>query len=225
MAAVDKVETLSHQVSVQIRSDIISGRYEPGSPLRLANLAKEFGVSMSVIREVLIRLSEQNLVSTFPNQGFKVVSISREDLEDIVDMRVHLECLAVRRSVEIGDVDWEAKIVSTHHLLERAQFLDDLNTTLLSDEWVHAHAQFHDALGVACGSPRLLAMTRSLRDGSEIYRQLTGGQSLEGKRDVAAEHRELMQLALARDAEGLSSALERHIRLTAEAILRNHLLD
>src|SRR5471032_953685 len=103
-----------------IRADILSGALLPGTPLRLAALAKRYDVSMSVVREALTRLSEHNLAVLAPNQGFRVVEISRPDLLELTELRANLEGLALTRSIDRGDVQWEARVISAHHVLERA---------------------------------------------------------------------------------------------------------
>ena len=224
MTTKQRAASLTAHVHEQLRADILNGRHAPGSPLRLASLAKQFEVSMSVIREALVRLAEQHLVVLAPNQGFRVVDISREDLVDLTEMRIMLEGLALRRSIENGDVNWEAKILATHHVLERAPLARD-GEPGTTDEWSAAHAAFHDALGVACDSPRLLTMVRSLRDSSELYRQLSGAGGGEGSRDIAGEHRQLMELATSRQADQAVEALRLHFQRTTDAVLRTVLTD
>jgi DNA-binding GntR family transcriptional regulator len=211
--------SLTIQVHDVIRRDILAGRILPGTPLRLAALAKRFDVSMSVIREALIRLTEQNLVTATPNQGFRVVEISRADLVDLVALRVQLEGTAFRESIERGDRQWEASIVAAHYLLERATPEAAAHGWGESEEWQKAHWDFHDALGSACGRPRLIAITRSVRDDAELYYQLNSERAKEMDRDVATEHRDLLKLALARDSERAVSLLEEHLARTAEALL------
>jgi DNA-binding GntR family transcriptional regulator len=207
-----------------IRADILSGALLPGSPLRLAALAKRYDVSMSVVREALTRLAEHNLAVLAPNQGFRVVEISRADLLELTDLRTNLEGIALARSIERGDVQWEARVVSAHHVLERATMAreDGLGST---DEWSEAHAEFHEALVSACASPRLLSITQSLRNSAELYRQLSALRNAESGRDLADEHRELMGLAVARKASEATAALARHIERTTELVLASALKD
>jgi len=218
------VSTASRAVFVHdsIRAEIVSGALAPGTPLRLAVLAQRYDVSMSVVREALTRLAEHNLAVLAPNQGFRVVEISRDDLIDLTELRVNLEGLALERSVERGDVQWEAQVVSAHHVLERAAMAraDGPGST---DEWSDAHAAFHEALVSACGRPRLLALTESLRNSSELYRQLSAVDHSETGRDLLAEHRQLMDLAIARQGPEARAALARHIERTTELVLANAL--
>lgn len=217
MVATGESPSLGQHVYREIRADILSGRIAPGTPMRLAALSKRYDVSSAVVRETLIRLAERNLLVLSPNQGFRVVDISPEDLADITEMRALLEGLALRRSIESGDVEWEARVVATHHILERTPFRADGGKGS-TDIWSRAHAAFHEALGSGCGSPRLQQMTNLLRDSSEIYRQMSMDEGGPGGRDVAAEHRELRDLAINRRPDEAVDALHRHLQRTADAV-------
>ena len=108
--------------------------------------------------------------------------------------------------------------MSTHYVLENTPFMnpDRPGTT---DEWSVAHDAFHDALGVACASPRLLSYTRMLRDSAELYRQISGASARAPKRDIAAEHKQLMELATTRQAAAARVALEKHLQMTADSAI------
>lgn len=216
MATVPGGTTRTQYVYDELRSSILRGTHAAGSPLRLQELSERFGVSMSVVREALTKLSERHLVTNEPNIGFRVAALSREDLLDLVDMRVEFEGLALERSIEHGDLDWAASVISAHYVLEHTPIRrnDEPGTT---DEWSEAHERFHDTLGAACGSPRLLSYTRLLRDSAELYRQLSGAANEE--RDIVGEHRRLMELATSRDAAAARAALQEHLMLTARSVL------
>jgi DNA-binding GntR family transcriptional regulator len=147
------------------------------------------------------------------------VEISPEDLWDLVGTRIEIESIGLRRSIELGEVNWEASVLSTHHVLEGTP-IRDLDGPRTSVAWDRAHEAFHDALIGACGLSRLTAFARTLRDSSELYRQISGAHQ-DGDRDVLGEHRELMQLSTDRKADAAVEALARHLRLTAELALKN----
>lgn len=207
-----------------LRAEIISGRFAPGTPLRTAALAKEHDVSLSVVRESLVRLAESGLAESSPNQGFRVVRISRDDLVDLTRVRILLETEVLRRSIEVGDIAWEAEIVSAHHILDSIP-VHGPNAAASSAEWSEAHSRFHDALGTGCGSPRLISLVRTMRDSSEIYRQLSGPRGQESGRDIRGEHRTIMELATGRDAEGATAALTQHLQRTTDLLLTDVLTE
>lgn len=204
-------------VHERLRADILGGTYPPGSKLKFAELSARYTASVSVIREVLTRLCEQRLVDSEPRIGFRVVELSSDDLEDLTATRIDVEAIAARYAVERGDMDWETDLVASHHRLANTPMLTTDEPRRISDEWESAHAAFHRAVLVGCGSPRLMAITDTLRGSAELYRRWS--QTREPGRDVAAEHRCILEAALARDGDAVGAALRDHYLRTAEILL------
>ena len=117
--------SLSVAVHDKMRTEILAGRFDPGSRLSPRELATEFDVSLSVVREALSRLAEQGLVVATPQLGFSVVSLDTEDLRDLTKVRVLIEGEALREAVEHTDVEYETSVVAAHHRLTRTPFLAD----------------------------------------------------------------------------------------------------
>jgi DNA-binding GntR family transcriptional regulator len=204
----------------ELRADILSGRLAPGDKLQFARLVEHYRGSIGVIREALQRLVEQGLVQSEAQQGFRVVPISRDDLADLTTARCAIEGLAIRMAAEAGDVQWESEIVAAHHVLSRAPQFADPKTGEFTEEWAEAHRRFHLALIQACPNRRILAAAQSLRDSAELYRRWSASVGQDRKRDLAREHRELLDLCLARDAEGAQTALANHLRRTSAPLLQ-----
>src|SRR5579872_5893552 len=74
---------LCDEAASQIRSLILSGRLPPGSYVRLEPVAREFGTSVTPIREAMMMLREQGYVDLQPHRGFVVRPFSLADLEDL----------------------------------------------------------------------------------------------------------------------------------------------
>ena len=208
--------TLAYQT---IRGDIVSGRHGPGKKLKIQELAARLDVSPGAVREALSRLVPEQLVISRDQRGFAVAPLSIADLEDLTNLRCEIEAIALRRSVELGDISWEARIVAAEHRVRASnEFAGKGAEPGLNPEWVSSHAAFHSALVDACGSPRLLALHAKLYEQSERYRGLS--VRVESKRDVAKEHSKIAKFALARDADGLVNAMTEHIRLTTKMIVK-----
>jgi GntR family carbon starvation induced transcriptional regulator len=140
-----------------------------------------------------------------------------EDLRDLTDLRCEIEVIALRLSVERGDIDWEVGILTAAHRLKSTVQLLNPDNPVLSTEWVERHAALHAALVAGCGSKRLLALHASLYEQSERYRGLSVG--VERSRDVIAEHQALVDAALARDAIKLVDLAQAHLRQTTALII------
>lgn len=214
-------KTLNGEIFARVRSDILAGHLTPGARLRPAELAKEHGVSMSVMREALTRLAEQELVIWVPQTGFRVAPLSLEDLEDLTNVRLDIEVLAIRYAVQRGDVSWEGQVLAAHHTLERTRQFDPDDPDRFTEEWAEAHANFHNALLAGCNSHRLIGIAAQLRDGSELYRRWSHALTHDYERDIPAEHRAMLKAVLERDEAAAVDALQSHIRHTTNVLLRD----
>lgn len=201
-----------------LREDILTGRLAPDSPLKVGALAAEYGVSLSVVREALTRLLAHGLAVSSPNQGFRVLPLSRVDLLDLTDLRATLEGMALQRSIAAGDLHWEADVVAAHHVLAGEERFA-AGSALVRAEWTRAHDAFHRALVAACGSPRLLGVLDELNDAASTYRQWAVGAGRASGRDARIEHRQLMELATARKAPEAADALRAHMYRTTDLLL------
>lgn len=200
-----------------IRTAIVTGRHKPEKKLKIQELAVELKVSPGAVREALSRLVPEGLVVSRDQRGFLVAPLSLGDLGDLTDMRCEIEAIALRRSVERGDINWEASILTAELRLRDTRVVVDRAVLVLNPEWVKNHEAFHSTFVSACGSRRLLALHAQLYEQSERYRGLSA--DLGSVRDVAKEHYELVQLALLRDSDGLIKAANAHLRRTTAMIV------
>jgi DNA-binding GntR family transcriptional regulator len=209
--------TLASDAYEAIRQAIRSGSVKPGERLRFADLQALCGMSVTPVREALARLTAEGFTVLDDHRGYSVASLSLSELRDLTAARQLCEGEALRLSVEKGDADWEARVIAAHHLMARIpQAREDIPSAIRED-WEERHAAFHAALISACGSPILLEICGKLFSRADRYRRLSVSVSA-GARNPAAEHRRLMELALARDGEGAGAALREHYGRTAAAL-------
>jgi DNA-binding GntR family transcriptional regulator len=88
-------QSLPEQIAERIASRIINGEIEQGSRLIEEHLAEEFGTSRAPIREALYILTLQGLVERIPRKGTIVKSYTSKDLDQLYQVRSHLEQLAL----------------------------------------------------------------------------------------------------------------------------------
>jgi DNA-binding GntR family transcriptional regulator len=209
-----------------LRAELLNGVLFPGQKLLMVELARRFSVSQSVVREALTRLAEQGLVVSTPQRGFRVRELSVEDIIGLTESRVEIESMALRLAIERGDVHWETGILTAHHLLERTPVIDADGR--FHEPWAPVHRDFHEALTAGCGNARLQGVVLALRDSAELYRRWWWALADDRQRDLAAEHRQLKDLILDRDADAAVEALTYHIKGAPERLItyaREHNLD
>lgn len=200
----------------QLRSDILAGVYAPGTKLKFAQLADRYQASVSVLREALTRLAEQQLVDSEPRVGFRVKNLSAADLQDLTWTRIEIETVALRAAMRKHDVAWESALLAAHHRLERTPMLTDEAPARIRDDWETAHADFHRTVVAGCDSVWLTGIADNLRDCSELYRRWSGAR--EPDRDVPAEHRRILDAVLAHDRDEAVEALADHYGRTLQIL-------
>lgn len=208
-----------------LRADILGGRIQPGEHLPYTQLCERYQTSVGVLREALMRLSEQGLVKGEPSQGFQVMPLSAADLRELTDARCELESLVLGRAMTDGDVSWEAQVIAAHHVLARVPLSTPDQPGRLSKEWVAAHAKFHATLLDACGNKRLLAIASNLRDSAEMYRQWSYEVEQDRSRRIAKEHQDIADAVTARRTADAQLLLRQHIAVTTEYLLQDGVLD
>ena len=200
----------------RIKRDIIFGRLAPGSKLKLDGLKERYEASMSTLRETLNRLASEGFVAAQDQRGFFVTDVSRDDLIEIANLRVLLECHALRLSIANGDTDWEGNLVAAHHKLHLMEQKMMAGDETQKEDWKRYDWEFHQALISACGSKNLLSLHAVLFDKYLRYQMLV----LTYRGDEAVqEHREMFEASLARDEAAAAAALKKHVEKGLEHTL------
>jgi DNA-binding GntR family transcriptional regulator len=220
VVAASPSQTKAERVYKLLWADILSGRLSPGSRLRYTELREKYETSTGVLREAMLRLSEQGLVKVEPQQGFQVVDLTVEDLKDLSEARVALETLALRYAMAEGDIDWESRLIAAHHRVSRTPLQDPDDPDRLNEDWVAEHAAFHQVLLDGCGNRRIKAIANSLRESAELYRRWSLPLGRSSDRDVHREHDQILAAVLDHDTEQAVRLLSDHIMLTSTILLQ-----
>lgn len=200
-------QSSTQRAYLALRSAIITGEIPPGERLKVEALKESLQTGASPVREALSLLTSDQLVERLDQRGFRVAQTSQDQFQEILGLRCQLEDLALRESVGAGGQDWEEALVLAHHRMSRAE-QDN------APEFEALHKDFHMALIANCGSPILLRFCAQLYDLNVRYRYLAGKSKSYKRRDVAAEHRAILDAAVTRDIELASTLLLAHYRAT-----------
>lgn len=202
-----------------IRHDILNGELTPGSKLRFEMLRERYGFGASTLREALTRLVGDALVTSEEQRGFRVAEISLEDFADLTRARKIIEVEALRQSILFGDDAWEGALVGAFHRLSKVEEKLSDGSPALRDDFEERNRDFHFTLIAACPSRWLKHMHGILFQQSERYRRISlATRSDATPRDVHAEHKAVLDAALARDVD-LACRLEgEHIDKTLEVL-------
>jgi DNA-binding GntR family transcriptional regulator len=201
--------TMAEAALERLREAIIMGELTPGSPLRLEDLARSLGMSISPIREAVRQLEALGLAEHVPHHGAKVMGLDVEELRELFSIRLALEGMALRRAAalfEPGDV-----LAARGHLTayDEARHRGDTRAA------VRAHTDYHFALYTAARSSWLLRLIRPAWDSCERYRPVLLAEGAVQDRHEELDV-ELLEACSAHDPERAASALRAHLELATD---------
>ncbi|WP_142061135.1 GntR family transcriptional regulator [Pseudarthrobacter sp. B4EP4b] len=209
----------------QIRERILLGEWGPGEKIQPVTLTELFGTSSTVVREALARLAGDGLLTTKVNRGFFVRELDLRELRDLTELRCVTEELATGLALARGDVAWEAELTAAHHRLARTPRRSKEDPAHVDVEWQKAHKAFHLKLIEACACPPMVKLASDLADSTEIYRSWSAPFVKPDLRDVEGEHREILEVALARDPARLARLLRSHYEATVRVVLQSGMVE
>lgn len=164
-------DTVIEMLASAIRRDISFGVLRPDQKLKIDGLRQSYGGSNHSMRETLRVLASEGMVEATNQRGFRVTSATEDDLRDIVFLRLEVETLGLKRSLERGTVAWESRVIAALHSVAHADAAvqndpDDLTAL----EWDEACRDLTMALVEASDSPRLIKMTAQFFGQSRRFR-------------------------------------------------------
>ncbi len=203
-----RTQSFREQAVRIIRSQIVSGRLEPGSMHSIGSVAERLNVSITPVREALHDLAKEGLIEMKRNRGFLVRKPSNKELDDLVQIRAMIEVSSVHEITE------RSLITNFAPLRQLCRRTEAFAAAREWEEHVDSDREFHLTILSALDNQKLLEIVGSLRDQS----RLLGLAQLAGT-DVFAqstkEHELLLDAMEAGDpgraAEIMSSHL-RHVR-------------
>lgn len=197
------IQTLSDQLVNLVRNRILSGSVPANSPIRQDALASELGISKIPLREALARLEEEGLVHSQANRGFFVRELTTAEAEEVYALRLKLEPDAIALA--------SLRATPEQHRIAREQLATMYDVTEADGEGVGA---FNRAFHLALLRPSGLQITVTILERLHVLSERYVRKHLEPLgRDERAneEHREMLDVWLARDTDRLRELTIAHI--------------
>src|SRR4051812_36612814 len=193
----------------RLREAIIMGELTPGAPLRLEDLARSLGMSISPIREAVRQLEALGLAEHVPHHGAKVMALDVEELRELFSIRLALEGMALRRAAVQFEASDEEKARAALEEYDAARHRHDTRAA------VRAHGAFHFALYEAARSSWLLRLIRPAWDSCERYRPVLFAEGTVQDRHEELDV-ELLEACVAHDPDRAAQALHDHLETANE---------
>ena len=206
------IATLADAATAELRERILSGELASGTPLRLEELARSLGMSISPIREAVRKLETLGLAEHVAHRGSRVTLLTVDDLRDTYEARYALEPRAIERAS--GRIT-QAEVGAARAALDRYLSCFERGDRAAGRE---AHDAFHFTLYQASGSDWLVRLIRPAWENSERYRALAM-PDLEMIRAREHEHQRILEACAAGDAATASAELRTHLEVTERFVV------
>ena len=199
----------------ELRHAIVSDLLKPGERLNVEELAEKLGVSLTPVRGAIQQLATEGLVEIKPRSGTFVASLTAQDVEETLQIRCALECLAGEEAV---------RRIGAEDLGRLRELLHALGKPAASEEEQRAHgrdnSELHQIIVRASGNRRLREIYEELNAHIQIARVHAGESNWAARLEEEREEHEAIVAALeARDAEGLRNALRKHVYRAKDALV------
>ena len=197
--------TLADRAYEHVRSEILDGRLPVGSVVAEGAVAEELGISKTPVRQALQTLRREGLLELGPRRQVIVRGFSGEHRREILDIRIALESLSVRRACETMTIE---QIDHLRLLLIRQKRAVDARD---EDGFIELDEEFHLHIAAAAGLPIVERFLSQLRGFVRVMR-LGSRRSPGHLQQVLAEHEALADLIEARRPARAERALREHLR-------------
>lgn len=203
--------SVADQAYETIRADIISGALPTRGRLTETTLAERFGISRTPVREAVKRLILEGLLTRESGPGLRVASLDPDEIDQIFQIRLLLECYAARRA---------ASFASERHVETLQRLAETMSAHVPPQGAAHyriisdANAEFHRTIVEAARSPRIamiLSVTTDLALVLRTYRMYS-------EKDIARSsrhHHEIADAIAARAPDWAAAAMASHLHAAA----------
>jgi DNA-binding GntR family transcriptional regulator len=210
---IHKKRSLREEVYESLKKSILHGKLKPGQHLIEEQLAKHLEISRTPVREAFHKLERDELVTRLPKGGFAVREFTKEDVEEIFEIRSALESHAAYLATLHMAPDkisiLEKKLKASEDALEKGD----------NDKVVQLNTEFHDLLYKSCKSKKLVEMINTFRD--YFYRYRTPLLHIEkGVSYSHKDHRQMLEAMKKKNPRLAERLVHKHLARGKELVLK-----
>ncbi len=186
----------------RLRSDIISCRLPPGTELREAELAEQFAVSKSPVRDALHRLVAERLVNVLPRRGYQIAQISLKDAQELREFRAVLEQACATLATKVATAE-ELRGLDRYRAFGGET----------AEDFIAYNRDFHEAVTRTSHNSRMADYAQNLADYHDrLVRVSISNTTPENYESFVREHGEIVDALQARDGRKAVRLIGAHIK-------------
>jgi DNA-binding GntR family transcriptional regulator len=197
-------DSLREQVTRALEAAVVAGELQPGEIYSAPALAERFHVSATPVREAMLDLVREGIMEAVRNRGFRVMTVSEADLDQISQIRLLIEVPIMSQVSKLLTPEKVAALNEAGRAIEAAAERGDLIDYLDCDR------RFHALLISTIGNPRLTDLVDRLRRQARLF----GLQELADSGRLLAsarEHRTMVKVLQSGDVAGAESLMTVHV--------------
>lgn len=199
----------AESIAQEIRAAILRGELKSNEPLRQDKIAADLGVSKVPVREALVQLKTEGLVTLYPNRGAVVSALTAQEAAEIYTIRTLLEIAALEQAIPQ---------LTPAALLQAENVLRVMDIENDSARWNELNWEFHARLYEAANMPRLLVILEPLH--MNVARYLVFYLKDLGYQAASqAEHYAILQACRYQDIDLATGLLKIHLRTAADTLV------
>ena len=200
---------LSEPLAMRIEENIATGTYAPGKRLDESELAREFEVSRTPVREALIQLAGVGLVEMRPRRGAIVADVKPNRLVEMFEVMAELEAMCGRLAARRITKAEQSALTQAHRACEKAR--DDSDP----DAYYHLNEVFHRTIYAASHNEFLSEQATALHRRLRPYRRLQ--LRVRNRMTTSfSEHGQIVDAILAGDEDLAADRLRKHVVVQGE---------
>lgn len=199
-----KHRNLRSQIVAILRAGIVAGEFPVGKIYSALSLAKKMGVSVTPVREAILDIENSGLIEIVRNRGFRVLSMTDSDLDEIRDLRQMLEVPAMSLVIQHAS---DTELQAVWPILAELESISGQGDVV---RFLDLDQAFHMQLMELTGNHRLACLVGNLRDQTrlsaiaDLVRQGSVAHTLK-------EHTAILQALIDRDERCATEAMSHHL--------------
>lgn len=195
---------ISERIRLGIEKMVRDGTLLPGDPVDEVKLIAEYGVSRTPVREALLQLHAQGLITSLPRDGMVVAKMDVQQLLAMWELLAEMESLCARFACERMSPEERTAIAELHARAASVVEAED------EEGWQAANMEFHEALYRGSRNPYLRQEILRLRTRTGAYRKHAFG-SVGRIQTSYGHHQEIVNAIQAADSKAAASTMFLHM--------------
>jgi DNA-binding GntR family transcriptional regulator len=207
--------TFQKQAYDFIKSQIMNLGFKPGEYITDSQIAGLLKISRTPVREAFYRLEKEGLLINEARRGWKIYTLSLDNINDIFDIKEVLEGMVARKAAACQDESLRSSLRDTFEKMALAAEANDV------DAWLDADFHLHDVLFQMAGNEIANRIITNLND--QWHRVRLGFVALQGRMQRSVdEHQSIIKSILDNDGEEAERLMQAHLNQVREELV--HLL-